>query len=100
MIFRILMNRRIMSMYHEVFLCELVHKRRGRIVSWHSSSTAALHELRRIKREMGDDSMEVSSGVKCIRVPSDRSGLILWLNEHANNCKKPPSLKVVAGGKR
>lgn len=87
------MNSRFMSLYHEVFLCELNHKRRGRIVSWHSSSTAALHELRRIKRELGDSSMEISSVVKCVRIPSDRAGLILWLNEYAKNCKKAPALQ-------
>lgn len=88
-----------MNMYHEVFLCELHHKRRGRLVSWHGSSTAALRELRNLKRKIGDDSMEVTSGVKCIRVPADRAGLILWLNEHAKNCRKAPVLKAATGGK-
>lgn len=77
--------------YHEVFLCEIQHKRRGRIVSWCSSSTGALAELRRLRRELTVSNQEGDgpSGVSCIKVPTDRAGLIGWLNEHAKHCRKP-----------
>lgn len=55
----------------------------GTIVSWHSSKRKAKAECARLRHELGSDMVFIQD-VRPVEIPTNRSGLVHWLNKHFN----------------
>jgi hypothetical protein len=54
---------------------------RGCLVSWHPSLRAAEREFARLKRKRQDD-VSGPEGIHVVDVPTNKVGLLAWLNAH------------------
>lgn len=55
----------------------------GTLLSWHASKREADAELRRHQKERNDQACGPES-VESVDVPTDRAGLLQWLNSRVN----------------
>jgi hypothetical protein len=55
----------------------------GTLLSWHASKREADAELRRHQKAR-EDSASGPEGVEAVDVPTDKAGLLLWLNANCN----------------
>jgi hypothetical protein len=70
-----------MEVNMKIYRCTKNHKDFGNMLSWHSSKREADAELRRFQKERGD-SPNGPEDVDVVDVPTDRAGLLAWLNAH------------------
>lgn len=65
----------------KIYRCTIYDRDLGTLLSWHSSRREAEQALRREQRERGEPAVG-PEGVDAVEIPTDRTGLILWLNTH------------------
>lgn len=66
----------------KIYRCDFYDPDEGACVSWHASEAEALGELRRQQRARGTSRATGPEGVTRQIIPTDRAGLIDWLNSH------------------
>lgn len=65
----------------KVYRCICHDGEYGNIVTWHASKRKARWELRQWERHRGARATE-PEGVERIDIPTDKRGLLEWLNKH------------------
>lgn len=63
----------------KLYKCTFSDDEEGSLLSWHSSRAAAQRDLRSQQRERGS-AANGPEGVEVEIVPTDKAGLIRWLN--------------------
>jgi hypothetical protein len=56
----------------------------GSMLRWHTSKREAEREQARWIREEGDAAGLQAGAVRAVEIPTDRAGLVDWLNRHFN----------------
>jgi hypothetical protein len=70
----------------KIYRCNFHDTGEGVLVSWHGSkreAEKALRDLQRAARENGDG-QQGPDHVKAVDLPTDKSGLLSWLNAYFN----------------
>ena len=68
----------------KLYRCMIYDAARGTLFSWHSSRREAEQILRREQRARGEEACG-PEGVNAVEIPTDRAGLLAWLNAHFNS---------------
>lgn len=63
----------------KVYRCNCADADRGTLVSWHANKAAAERALRDFQRER-DDAPTGPEGVHPVEIPTNKAGLLAWLN--------------------
>ena len=63
----------------KLYRCNFYDTDSGCVVSWHSSERQARAALRELQQDRGE-AAQGPEGVERVEVPTDRNGLIGWLN--------------------
>jgi hypothetical protein len=67
----------------KIYRCNKFDADLGAMLSWHASGRAAQAELRRFQKERNEPPCG-PEGVEAVDVPTDRAGLLEWLNREFN----------------
>lgn len=68
----------------KIYRCTIYSAHEGAMLSWHASRREAERRLRHEQRERGEPAIG-PEGVDAIDVPTDKAGLICWLNAHVDS---------------
>jgi hypothetical protein len=67
----------------KIYRCDKYDAHLGRLVSWHASRREAERVLREFQRERDDSSVGPES-VEEVQFPTNKEGLLIWLNSNLN----------------
>lgn len=67
-----------------IWRCNCYDANLGTLVSWHASRKAATQTLRTFQEERGDQQRTGPEGIDEVEIPTDKKGLLKWLNAHFN----------------
>ena len=68
----------------KIWRCDIYDPALGQLVSWHASERKARQALAAFRQERSEPASG-PEGVSRIEIPTDKAGLLRWLNTHLTN---------------